>query len=98
MFPLKIYNKLEDNYHLSNKKALFLNMRYYYEAVGKDPYAALPLTFHVKEGLEDPEFVKFCEQYRLCENEKTNVWIIKPGENTNRGQGISVSKDLAEIT
>jgi hypothetical protein len=61
IFPLKIYNKLEDNYHLSNKKALFLNMRYYYEAVGKDPYAALPLTFHVKEGLEDPEYVKFCE-------------------------------------
>jgi hypothetical protein len=33
-FPLKIYNKLEDNYHLSNKKALFLNMRFYYEAIG----------------------------------------------------------------
>ena len=31
---VKIYNKLEDNYHLSNKKALFLNMRNYYEALG----------------------------------------------------------------
>jgi len=46
---------------LSNKKALFLNMRNYYEAVGKDPYTALPLTFHVKEGLDDPEFLKFRE-------------------------------------
>jgi len=33
-YPLKIYNKLEDNYHLSNKKALFINMSSYYEAMG----------------------------------------------------------------
>lgn len=26
-----------------------------------------------------------------------NVWIIKPGEDTNRGAGIHVSNDLAEI-
>jgi len=26
-----------------------------------------------------------------------NVWIIKPGENSNRGTGIEVSKDLADI-
>jgi len=55
-YPLKIYNKLEDNYHLSNKKALFINMRSYYEAMGQDPFVALPVTFHVKDGLEDPEF------------------------------------------
>ena len=26
-----------------------------------------------------------------------NTWIIKPGENTNRGVGINVSRDLNEI-
>ena len=26
-----------------------------------------------------------------------NIWIIKPGENTNRGVGISVSRDINEI-
>jgi len=26
-----------------------------------------------------------------------NTWIIKPGENTNRGVGISVSRDINEI-
>ena len=26
-----------------------------------------------------------------------NVWIIKPGENTNRGHGINVSSSLSEI-
>ena len=28
---------------------------------------------------------------------KANIWIIKPGENTNRGCGIIVSKDFQEI-
>ena len=26
-----------------------------------------------------------------------NVWIVKPGENTNRGNGINVSSNLSEI-
>jgi hypothetical protein len=26
-----------------------------------------------------------------------NIWIVKPGENTNRGNGISVCSDLNEI-
>jgi len=26
-----------------------------------------------------------------------NVWIVKPGENTNRGNGINVSSDISEI-
>jgi hypothetical protein len=26
-----------------------------------------------------------------------NIWIVKPGENTNRGFGIIVTKDLNEI-
>jgi hypothetical protein len=55
-YPTRIYNKLEDNYHLANKKALFMNMKNYYDAVGENPYDALPVTFHVKCGLDDPEF------------------------------------------
>ena len=26
-----------------------------------------------------------------------NIWIIKPGENTNQGQGIQVAKEFNEI-
>lgn len=59
---MKIYNKLEDNFHLSNKKALFLNMRNYYEAVGEDISLSLPLTFHIKT-LEDPEYNKFKDYF-----------------------------------
>jgi len=54
---------------LSNKKALFLNMRNYYEAMGKDVFTAVPVTFHVKEGLDDPEFTKF-KQYYFKEEEE----------------------------
>lgn len=37
---------------------------------------------------------------KLCEEnpKNRNVWIIKPGENSNRGYGISVSDDFYEIS
>lgn len=28
---------------------------------------------------------------------RKNIWIVKPGENTNRGNGIIVTKDFNEI-
>jgi len=85
---------------LSNKKALFINMKTYYEAIGEDPFIALPMTFHVKSGLHDPEFVKFKKYYQeaAANNKKDhNIWIIKPGECTNRGYGIQVAQDFSEI-
>jgi hypothetical protein len=66
---VKLYNKLEDNFHLSNKKAMFLNMKLYYEAMGRDVFNALPVTFHVKEGLEDAEFGRFKAYYFKEEEE-----------------------------
>lgn len=146
MLENKLYNKCEDNFHLSNKKALFLNMRNFFESMGQDPFDALPVTFHMKNGLADPEFPKFKEHYLKVEQivkerkalrlkmkherqyakeevespgqtpEKPkgqnvdlvdtkdklpppikNIWIIKPGENTNCGNGIQVAKDYNEI-
>ena len=63
--PTLIYNRLDDNYHLSNKKALFRHVSNYYLAMGIDPFqAAIPLTYHVKspDG-GDPEFTKFTKTY-----------------------------------
>ena len=82
-YPLRAYNKLEDNYHLSNKKALFINMKNYYEARGEQPFDALPITFHIKTGLDDPEYLKFSNFYKAHIKDKHNIWIIKPGECTN---------------
>jgi hypothetical protein len=56
---LRMYGKVENNYHLSNKKALFANMKLYYEAMRQDPFDVLPLTFHIKNGVDDPEFKDF---------------------------------------
>ena len=56
---LVAYAKMENNYHLSNKKAVYYNMKVYCEAIGKEYHRHLPLTFHIKEGLNDPAFLKF---------------------------------------
>lgn len=100
---------MENNYHLSNKKAIYYNMKVYYEAIGKEYYHFLPLTFHIKEGLNDPQFLKFEQLYHEAQDQSRvtlldqlpkfgkNLWIVKPGENTNRGCGIQVSRDIDHI-
>lgn len=120
-------------------------MRNYYDALGEDVFASLPVTFHIKNGVKDPEFARFKAYYEKVEEEvkqrralrqqrkrerqaaledsspeKTpnkvgdkddevdpderdklpiirNIWIIKPGENTNCGNGIQVAKDWQDI-
>jgi hypothetical protein len=101
---LMLHNKIEHNYHLANKKALFYNLVKYYEALGKNPFEYIPLTFHIKTGENDPVFHQFLEIFaefegKIDENGKkiANLWIVKPGENTNRGNGITVAADLASI-
>lgn len=91
------YSHIENNFHLSNKKALFYNMKIYYDSIGQDCFGVLPLTFHIKEGPHDKEFVRFQELFKDYESGKAEadfeslgkqIWIVKPGENTNRGCGI----------
>lgn len=98
--PTLIYNRLDDNYHLSNKKALFLNVSTYYQAMGINPFeVAIPLTFNVKSiHNNDQEYMKFTRAYKEFEQQKdNNIWIIKPGENSNRGTGIQVAQSFNEI-
>ena len=104
-----LHNHLENNWHLSNKKALFLNVKTYYEVKKINPFEYIPVTFHV-ESLESKEFKQFLEYYNSKteletegkkqyknKTKKRNVWLVKPGENTNRGTGIMVSESLEEI-
>ena len=90
-----MYNKLDSNFHLANKKALFMNMHNYYKKLSFDPFeVAIPLTYHIKT-TNDQEFSRFIKFFRKQQHEeKQNVWIIKPGENSNRGCGIEVSDNL----
>lgn len=99
---IQIYNKLEHNQHLTNKKGLYLTMVNYYLNIKENPFEVIPITFHIQTGEKDPEFLKFIEMFN--ENQKSqssenkhNLWIIKPGENSNRGQGISVCNNMSLI-
>jgi hypothetical protein len=69
---LRIYNKIEDNFHLSNKKALFYNMTSYYKAIGKDPFHGIPVTFHIVNGVNDPEFDRFKVFYQKLDSDIIN--------------------------
>ena len=52
-------------------------MKNYYEALEEDVFDYLPLTFHVKAGLEDPEFTKFKNKYHQLEEDIKNRKAIK---------------------
>ncbi|EAS04250.2 tubulin-tyrosine ligase family protein (macronuclear) [Tetrahymena thermophila SB210] len=123
---LKMHNHLENNWNLSNKKALFYNLRNYYTTIKQNPFENIPLTFHIKDGINDPEYTKFLEHWKQKEDEcnqkeklrleykyssdkakqsigsnmkkPRNIWIIKPGEITNRGTGITVLNEIDQIT
>jgi len=70
-------------------------MRMYYESIGKKVFDYVPLTFHVKEGLQDKEWKNFLEYYSEEQKQNhRNIWIVKPGEHTNRGCGINVCNTL----
>ena len=64
-----------------------------------DPFDYIPLTFHIKNGINDPEWKKFLIYYNTRKSKKKckNFWIIKPGEFSNRGQGIVVESKLEDI-
>lgn len=91
-------NHLEFSRFIGNKKALFFTMRQYYRLVGEDYSKYLPRTYHITGGIEDDEYLSFLTLYH--ERKKTgreNFWIIKPGELSNRGSGITVCSTLDSI-
>lgn len=107
-----VHNHLQCNFYLGNKKALFYNLREYYSLIGDNVFNYVPLTFHIRKGMKDPEYNRFVEYYKrraktiikeskeedeegVKKKTKTrNIWIVKPGENSNRGQGITVIDEI----
>lgn len=82
----------------------------YYKETKQEVFDFLPLTFHIKDGLEDKKFFEFLRYYHKRNKEvakhnqdknnkikEYNSWIVKPGENSNRGNGIKMCLTLEEI-
>jgi hypothetical protein len=71
-------------------------MQEYYSSMGRCVFKdkVFPVTFHLKGGLNDPEYLKLTQCFEQFPN---SIWIIKPGENSNCGQGITVVYSLKEI-
>jgi hypothetical protein len=90
---VRISNHLEGNYYLGHKKYMYKSLLLYYSLIGKDISQVIPLTFHIKNGKQDPEYRKFVETY----NNTKNIWIVKPGENTNQGNGITITNAITDI-
>jgi hypothetical protein len=86
----QLCNRLPENNQICNKKALFKNLSKWYSQQEKDPFEFIPVTFHVS-GVDDEEFGRFME-YAAGLPKKKGLWVVKPGENTNRGNGITVEK------
>lgn len=51
-----------------------------------NPFENIPLTYHVKDQ-NDIEIEKI----------SNGIWICKPGENSNRGRGIKIARNLSEV-
>ena len=93
-----MHNHLPSNGLLGNKKGMFYCMREYYKLTSRNIWDILPLTFHITKGLLDPEFKQFQHYYQdRKKNKYQNCWIMKPGEFSNRGNGISCSNKLDDI-
>ena len=94
-----MHNHLEFNYFIGNKKALFYSLKQYYDLQKKNVFEIIPLTFHIKAGTTDPQYENFIREYKRIGRDKSkngakNIWIVKPGELSNRGQGITVIDEI----
>ncbi|OMJ82505.1 hypothetical protein SteCoe_16792 [Stentor coeruleus] len=93
---LKVYNKIAGNHNLSNKKDLFFNLQRFCSDKKISLINYIPTTFHITS-LKDPNFSEFEKYFRINHHKIGHIWILKPGEDTNRGNGISICTSLEQI-
>ena len=80
-----MHNHFENNYFLGNKKALFYNLKQYYDLKKQDVFSIIPTTYHIKHGVNDPNYILLSKLFKKVEKVKKknstikNVWIVKPG-------------------
>ncbi len=73
-----------------------------------DPFANVPVTYHLRDA-EDGQLAKLLEHFDANEvpsgssqssrgrKRCRNLWICKPGENSNRGYGITIVNNRNQL-
>ena len=82
-----MHNHFKNNFIIGNKKALFQTMSIYYSLNNEQIFNYLPLTFHIKNGIEDDQYLHFLKYYyaeakqikKDSASKSYNAWIVKPG-------------------
>ena len=103
----RLYGRMEDNYHIANKKGLLINLKDYYRLNGKCVFESkvFPHTFLLKAKdrrfMQEGEYMSSSPELdrlrkHMSENPKA-IWIVKPGENSNRGAGITLCENNQEL-
>ena len=85
---LILNNHLPNNWEITNKKLLHKNMVHYYRKLDQNPHEKIPKTYHIT-----------CFNWQeVIKDVRGDIskWILKPGEFTNRGKGISVFRNTKE--
>jgi hypothetical protein len=59
-----MHNHLINNFYLGNKKALFYNLKQYYDLLDENVFRKIPLTFHIKKGFKDIQYKRFVAYYK----------------------------------
>ena len=84
---MRVHNKLEGNYHLGHKIALFLNLRAYYNMMGENVFNTVPVTYSLdRGGLSDPEFEKFKKHYNAISREIERLQMMKKKHELDKTQ------------
>ena len=81
-----MHNHLEFNHFIGNKKALFYNLKQYYDLRQKDVFEVIPLTYHVKEGTQDPQYIAFAKEFRRLDMLKHQYRKKKEKQKMKKGK------------
>jgi tubulin--tyrosine ligase len=84
---------------IATKTGLFLTLKQYYSSKGMKLFEAVPETYLINVECRTPEEYKrkdlqLEEFSKVC---RDHIWILKPGENTNRGHGIQIFNELRKV-
>lgn len=110
---LNIGNHIKGLMFISRKFMLAKTVIEHCSKTGQDPFKVIPLTFFVQMETYDADLTSMVKSVRDVQTKasKTGMWdpvteyivpiIIKPGEYSNRGKGITIAyneKDLKNLT